>query len=88
MEPLPAPHYIKRKRRNNMILFTTPTCPKCKVVKMKLEKAGIPYTVNENLAEAEALGIKSVPQAQLETGATLDFAGIIAYIKQVEASKK
>ena len=71
-----------------MILFTTPTCPKCKVVKMKLEKAGIKYTVNENLAEAEALGIKSVPHAQMEDGAMLDFTGIIAYIKQVEANKK
>lgn len=70
-----------------MILFTTPTCPKCKVVKMKLEKAGIPYTVNENVADAEALGIRSVPQALLESGAMLDFTAIIAYIREVEAKK-
>ena len=70
-----------------MTLFTTPTCPKCKVVKMKLEKAGIEYTVNENLADAEALGIKSVPQAILNDGSILDFSGIITYIRQVEANK-
>ena len=71
-----------------MILFTLPTCPKCKVVKMKLAKAGIEYTLNENEEALLALGVKSAPQAQLEDGTILDFDGLIDYIRMVEANKK
>ena len=63
-----------------MILYSTATCPKCKVVKMKLDKAGIHYEVNENIEQMEALGIRSLPMAQIE-GQLLDFPEIIAYLK-------
>ena len=64
-----------------MILYTTPTCPKCKVVKMKMDKAGIEYTVNEDMDAMEALGIKSVPVLQKD-GSLLDFNAIIEFIKK------
>lgn len=44
-----------------MTLYSLPTCPKCKVVKAKLAAAGIEYTECQDLAEMEALGIKSAP---------------------------
>ena len=65
----------------HMILYTTPTCPKCKVVKMKMDKAGIEYTVNEDMDAMEALGIKSVPVLQKD-GSLLDFNAIIEFIKK------
>ena len=44
-----------------MIVYSSSTCPKCKVLKMKLDKAGVKYTVNENVEDMEMLGIKSIP---------------------------
>ena len=69
-----------------MILYSTSTCPKCKVVKMKLDKAGIKYEVNDNIEEMEALGIKSIPMLQKD-GSLLDFNQIIQFIKQEEAKQ-
>ena len=67
-----------------MILYSSSTCPKCKVIKMKLEKAGIEYTVNENIEEMQKLGIKTLPYLQISDGTLLDFAEAIAFIKNVE----
>ena len=43
-----------------MTIYSKSTCPNCKALKMKLDKAGIQYTVNENEEEQAALGIKSL----------------------------
>lgn len=70
-----------------MIVFSSKTCPRCKVLKMKLDKAGIEYEVNEDIKDAEALGIKTYPYIQLSNGKLLDFSGAIAFIKDMEATK-
>lgn len=62
-----------------MIVYSSSTCPKCKVLKMKLDKAGVKYTVNENIEDMEMLGIKSIPYLQLDNGTLLDFAEAIKY---------
>lgn len=67
-----------------MILYTTPTCPKCKVIKMKLDKAGLAYTVVEDMDQMQMLGIKSVPVMQKD-GQLLDFNEIIKFIKEEES---
>ena len=67
-----------------MILYTTPTCPKCKVIKMKLDKAGLVYTVVEDMDQMQMLGIKSVPVMQKD-GQLLDFNEIIKFIKEEES---
>jgi glutaredoxin len=71
-----------------MTVFSSSTCPKCKVLKMKLDKAGIEYTVNENVEEAAALGIKSLPYIQLSNGKLLDFAAAIAFVRDMEAANQ
>jgi glutaredoxin len=71
-----------------MTVFSSSTCPKCKVLKMKLDKAGIEYTVNENVEEAAALGIKSLPYIQLSNGKLLDFAASIAFVRDMEAANQ
>ena len=60
-----------------MILYSSSTCPKCKVLKMKLDKAGVQYTVNENIEDMEKLGIKSIPYLQLDDGTLLDFGAAV-----------
>jgi glutaredoxin len=75
-----------RKGEKIMILYTTPTCPKCKVIKMKLEKAGINYTVNENIEDMERIGIRSVPVLQKD-GQLLDFNAIVQFLREEEAKQ-
>ena len=69
-----------------MILYSSSTCPKCKVLKMKLDKAGISYEVNENIEEMKELGIKSLPVLKL-TDKLLEFSSAIAFIRDMEATK-
>ena len=69
-----------------MILYSSSTCPKCKVLKMKLDKAGMSYEVNENIEEMKELGIKSLPVLRL-TDKLLEFPSAIAFINDMEAAK-
>lgn len=70
-----------------MVLYTTSTCPKCKVIKMKLEKAGLAYDSCEDMTIMEPLGIKSVPQLQLDNGQLLDFNAIVSFLRTLEVNK-
>lgn len=51
---------------NNIILYSRPTCPQCKVLKMKLAKKEIPYTLCEAIEEMEAVGIKNIPTLSID----------------------
>jgi len=47
-----------------VMLFTTATCPNCKIAKMKLDKAGVAYEVidaNENAELVSRFGVKGAP---------------------------
>ena len=51
----------------NIVLYKSATCPQCKVVKMKLDKKGLPYTEKliddmtpAELAEADVKGIPTM----------------------------
>lgn len=70
-----------------MTVFSSSTCPKCKVLKIKLDKAGLVYEVNENLEDMKELGIKSLPVLQLSNGELLDFGAAIAFARDMEAAK-
>ena len=67
-----------------MTVFSSSTCPKCKVLKMKLDKAGVDYQANENIEDAMALGIKTLPYIQLDDGTLLDFGEAVKYLKILE----
>ena len=49
----------------NIILYKSTTCPQCKVVKMKLDKKGLPYEERlvDNMTTDELLsvGVKGIP---------------------------
>ena len=55
-----------------MILHTT-GCAKCKVLKRKLDDAGVHYDINEDVAEMRALGLLSAPALSVD-GEILDFS--------------
>lgn len=67
-----------------MILYTTTTCPRCNVVKVKMNQANLSYEVSTDIEQMEKLKIKQVPMLQLDDGTLLDFSGIIAYLKEVQ----
>ena len=71
---------------NGNYLFTTATCPNCKIAKSLLDKAGIAYTVllaNENAELAKELGVKQAPtMVQITNGEAQKFAGVSEIKKQ------
>ena len=73
------------------ILFTTPTCPNCKVAVPMLEKAGVVFEklhATENADLARELGVKQAPTLVITDGSSIKrFAGvaeIAAYIKTLQ----
>ena len=66
-----------------MTVYSKSTCPNCKMLKMKLDKAGIEYIVNENEEEMKELGIKSLPYLRLDDGTLLNLGEAVKYIKEV-----
>lgn len=49
----------------SITLFTT-GCPKCNVLKQKLDDKGVSYTVNTSKEQMESLGIKQVPVLKVD----------------------
>lgn len=62
-------------------------CPKCKVLKKKLEAANIDYievTDTDKIYQiCKSTGLDSVPIIAIEDGHILDFNRAIAWVKQV-----
>lgn len=46
---------------DEIILYSTSTCPNCEVVKKKFDLEGINYKINQDITEMRSIGIRSVP---------------------------
>ena len=55
-----------------MITLYSTGCPRCKVLKAKLQKKGIDYTEVTDIEEMTRLGMKSAPALSVD-GELLDF---------------
>ena len=64
-----------------MITLYTTQCPKCNVLKRKLDTKGVQYTENTSVEEMALLGIVHVPVLQIETD-LLDFAEANIWVNQ------
>lgn len=62
-------------------IYTTETCPRCKILKMKLQSKNIEYVENHNEEEMKELGIMSVPYMKVDDK-LMDFAEANAWINQ------
>lgn len=69
-----------------IILYSNETCPRCKVLRAKLEAAGLSYTICSDEKKMEELGIEVIPYLQLEDK-LLDFGEAVLYIKNLEVVK-
>lgn len=65
-----------------IILYKTPTCPKCRVLCAKLNQAGIPYDVCMDIDSMEKMGILSVPVLEVD-GARYDFRSAVEWLNGV-----
>ena len=74
---------------NGNYLFTTATCPNCKIACTLLDKAGVAYTkllANENAEMAADLGIKTAPTlVVVENGKVAKYAGVSDIKKYIGA---
>lgn len=64
------------------ILYTL-DCPKCKVLKKKLDDKGITYEINTDVEEMKELGIEAVPMFMYNKD-LLDFSQTLNLIKELE----
>lgn len=62
----------------NIILYST-GCPKCKVLKKKLEDKNIEFVENNSVQEMIGLGIKQAPMLSIG-GALLDFKNAVTWV--------
>ncbi|MBR4754896.1 MAG: thioredoxin family protein, partial [Lachnospiraceae bacterium] len=72
-------------------LFTTKTCPNCKMVKEKLAKENIPYVVidaEENVELRDKYSIMQAPTlVVVENGVVQKYAGAAAVTKYINSLK-
>lgn len=66
-----------------IVLFST-GCPRCSVLKKKLEQKGIAYQENNSVEEMLALGITQVPVLKVEDD-LLEFADANNWINKQES---
>jgi glutaredoxin len=68
-----------------MIIFYTTHCPRCRVLKAKLDEKHVAYTECDNMEEMMALGMKSAPALSVD-GELMDFSDAVKWVRGVEVS--
>lgn len=70
----------------SITIYTT-HCPRCEVLKKKLEQKGITwYNEIDSIEIMNDLGIKSVPMMSINDGELMNFEEAIKWINSVEVS--
>lgn len=65
-----------------VVVYSTPTCPKCKVIKSKLKSKNIEYVENQDVDIMLSKGITSVPYVEVD-GVLMDFNSANNWINQI-----
>lgn len=63
------------------IIFYTTGCPKCNVLKKKMDAVGLEYTINSNVDEMLDLGIQTAPYLKVNDE-LLDFSRAVVWLKE------
>ena len=66
-----------------MVVLYTNHCPKCEVLKKKLDDANITYEVEEDINKLIDLGIEYVPILETEEEGFLDFSSAVSWINNL-----
>ena len=62
-------------------IYTTATCPKCRILKKKLDEKGIAYEEFSDEDEMQRMGILSVPIMSVD-GRLMEFPEAIKYVNE------
>lgn len=77
------------------IIFYTTNCPRCQVLKKKMDSLGIDYELNDDIEEMMLWGIQTVPMLRIEEElfdsssltTLLDFSQAIKWLKEYEKNE-
>lgn len=76
------------------IIFYTTNCPRCQVLKKKMDSLGINYELNDDIEEMMLWGIQTVPMLRIEMESSnsssttlLDFSQAIKWLKEYEKNE-
>lgn len=76
------------------IIFYTTGCPRCQVLKKKMDSLGINYELNDDIEEMMLWGIQTVPMLRIEresfnssSTALLDFSQAVKWLKEYEKNE-
>lgn len=77
------------------IIFYTTNCPRCQVLKKKMDSLGIEYELNNNIEEMALQGIQTVPMLRIEEElfdsssltTLLDFSQAVKWLKEYEKNE-
>lgn len=70
------------KMSKSVILYST-GCPKCKILKKKLDEKGVKYQEISSIEDMENLGIKTVPVLNTGDDILLGFADAVKWINGI-----
>lgn len=65
-----------------MILWTI-HCPKCNILKKKLDTKGIKYELVDDRAKIEAQGMELLPVLEMDDGTRLGFGDAVKYVNEL-----
>lgn len=63
-------------------VFTSPTCPKCKILKSKLEETGIKFEESQDYGRMQ--GLMSLPAIEQEDGTIMTFEYSMLWLGLIE----
>lgn len=66
-----------------IILFSTESCPRCAVLRAKLQKKNIPFEETHNLEEIIALGFRQAPILKINEDTYFDLKQANDYINSL-----
>ena len=77
------------------IIFYTTNCPRCQVLKKKMDALGIDYELNDDIEEMMLWGIQTVPMLRIEEElfdsssltTLLDFSQAVKWLKEYEQNE-
>lgn len=63
-------------------VFTSPTCPKCKILKSKLKEKGIKFEESQDYGRMQ--GLMSLPALELEDGTLQTYEYAMLWLSMME----
>lgn len=69
-----------------IVLYSTETCPMCKMLKSRLDSAKIDYEVCMDIDKMKDLGISHVPVLSVD-GSLMNLQNAIGYINSIESGE-